>query len=86
MYIPSYLSLVCSNTKSLALKINLSDFVASICDGRTAAQFEAEGTGTGLWLQNGTDPVADSVRLPATQGEADMSAWTKGACFVTMGR
>ena len=40
----------------------------------------------GLWVQNGKDPVLDSVRMPETQAEADESAWTKGACFVSMGR
>lgn len=57
----------------------------TLCDGRTIEQFDNEGTGVGLWIQNGTDPVEDSVRMPETQDEANRSAWTEGSCFITMG-
>lgn len=58
---------------------------ATLCNGRTAATFKAEGTGNGLWIQNGTNPVTDSISIPKTQAEADSSRWTKGSCFVSMG-
>lgn len=61
------------------------DFPETLCDGRTVEQFDSEGTGTGLWIQNGTDPEEDSVRMPETQDEANKSAWTQGSCFITMG-
>lgn len=59
---------------------------ATVCNGRTPDQFSSEGTGTGLWIQNGTDPVANSVRIPQKQSDADTSEWTKGSCFVSMGK
>jgi hypothetical protein len=59
---------------------------ATICNGgRTASEFHTQGTGTGLWIQNGTNPVAHSITIPKTVADADASKWTKGACFVTMG-
>ncbi|XP_045190122.1 uncharacterized protein LOC123547240 isoform X2 [Mercenaria mercenaria] len=58
---------------------------ATICQGRTADQFKQQGTGTGLWIQNGTDPVAHSITIPKTKAGADKSMWTEGACFYTMG-
>jgi len=56
-----------------------------ICTGRTAAEFHTEGTGTGLWVQNGTSP-SNAVKIPATIEAARASSWTEGACFATMGR
>ncbi|KAL4231141.1 hypothetical protein ACF0H5_008724 [Mactra antiquata] len=58
---------------------------ATVCAGRTAGQFASEGTGTGLWIQNGTDPVRDSITIPQRMSDADASKWTKGACFISMG-
>ncbi|XP_060599048.1 uncharacterized protein LOC132752700 isoform X2 [Ruditapes philippinarum] len=59
---------------------------STICNGgRNACQFHTEGTGTGLWIQNGTNPVAHSITIPKTVADADASKWNKGACFVTMG-
>ena len=58
---------------------------ATLCNGRTKAQFDSEGTGTGLWIQNGTNPITDSIKIPMTQAEADKSMWTMGSCFVSMG-
>lgn len=59
---------------------------ATICsNGRTSQQFTAEGTGNSLYIQNGTDPVADSLKMPMTPTDADKTRWTRGYCFVTMG-
>lgn len=58
---------------------------ATICHGRTANQFQHDGTGTGLWIQNGTNPVTDCIEAPRRQSDADNSMWTKGSCFITMG-
>lgn len=58
---------------------------ATVCTGRSAAQFRSQGTGAGLWIQNGTNPVTDAQKMPMTVAEADASMWTQGACFRTMG-
>jgi len=55
--------------------------------GRTEADFAAEGTGTGLWLQNGPNPLKDFFVVPAL--ESDIKAtpkWGYGKCFWTMGQ
>ena len=59
--------------------------LATICTGRSAAQYTSQGTGTGLWIQNGTDPVTNSQKIPAKQADIDKTMWTKGVCFVSMG-
>ncbi|CAF3360159.1 unnamed protein product [Rotaria sp. Silwood1] len=41
--------------------------------------------GTGLWLQNGIDPISDSTLIPINQTDADKTKWVKGACFPSMG-
>jgi hypothetical protein len=57
-----------------------------ICNGgRNASEFDTQGTGTGLWIQNGPNPVAHTITIPQTVADADASKWTKGACFFTMG-
>jgi len=42
-------------------------------------------TGTGLWLQNGTDPIQDSFLIPMNQSDVDHTKWVQGACFPSMG-
>jgi len=42
-------------------------------------------TGTGLWLQNGADPIRDSFHSPLHQTEISQTKWVQGACFPTMG-
>ncbi|XP_055941185.1 uncharacterized protein LOC129971442 [Argiope bruennichi] len=57
-----------------------------ICNGgRTKLQYEEEGVGTGLWVQNGTDPVRDSVQVPLYEKDMEGTHWVKGGCFRTMG-
>ncbi|WAR21229.1 hypothetical protein MAR_015203 [Mya arenaria] len=53
--------------------------------GRTEADFHQEGTGTGLWVQNGTTP-SSTVQIPMTIEQARTSAWTEGKCFASMGK
>ena len=47
--------------------------------------FEAQGTGTNLYIQNGADPVADSLLIPMQESDLKDTKWTKGKCFPTMG-
>ncbi|CAF4146660.1 unnamed protein product, partial [Adineta steineri] len=42
-------------------------------------------TGTGLWLQNGPDPIQDSFSSPMNQTDANKTKWVQGACFPSMG-
>ncbi|XP_064630529.1 uncharacterized protein LOC135489214 [Lineus longissimus] len=58
----------------------------TICsEGRTSEQYDKDGTGSNLYLQEGPDPVADSTMIP--REEKDIGAkWTKGKCFFTMGQ
>jgi len=58
----------------------------TICQsGRDASRLKKEGTGTGLWLQNGTDPIHDSFQSPLYEKEINKTKWVKGACFPSMG-
>ena len=41
--------------------------------------------GTGLWLQNGSDPILDSIQIPLSQSDIEKTKWVKGACFPSMG-
>ncbi|XP_064603751.1 uncharacterized protein LOC135469143 [Liolophura sinensis] len=59
---------------------------ASICtSGRTSAMYESQGTGTGLYIQNGTDPVHNVLSIPHQEAAIANTKWTKGKCFKTMG-
>jgi len=59
---------------------------STICStGRSAADLEKDGTGTGLWLQNGPDPTKDLVSIPLDETEAKKTKWGSGKCFYTMG-
>jgi len=59
---------------------------STICgNGRSKEQLQKEGTGYGLWLQGGPNPIKDSVRIPATEAEIKMTNWKLGKCFWTMG-
>lgn len=59
---------------------------AHICStGRTASQYSVEGTGTALYIQNGSNPVTQSIRIPSTQSGLAGTGWTLGHCFPAMG-
>ena len=63
-------------------------FSAIICNGgRTAAQLDSEGTGTGLSIQNGTDPLNDLITVSHDEHSTQTTTqWTLGHCFYTMGQ
>ena len=42
--------------------------------------------GTGFWLQNGTDPILNSVSIPIDQAGTSSTKWIEGACFPSMGK
>ncbi|KAK3104454.1 hypothetical protein FSP39_002394 [Pinctada imbricata] len=59
---------------------------ATICTtGRTHAQYVHDGTGTGLFIQNGTDPLK-SIRIPHSEVQAKATNWGYGKCLPTMGK
>ncbi|CAF1175274.1 unnamed protein product [Rotaria sordida] len=59
----------------------------TICStGRDPSSLKHEGTGTGLWLQNGTDPIRDSIQIPLFESDLSPTKWDKGLCFPSMGK
>ena len=56
---------------------------ATVCStGRTQAQFNSEGTGTKLLIQNGNT----MQEIPRQVAGLSGTQWTKGRCFWTMGQ
>jgi hypothetical protein len=53
--------------------------------GRTLSRLEHEGTGSGLFLQNGTNPIQDIIEVPLWENGTGKTKWVKGGCFRTMG-
>jgi len=59
---------------------------ATICGaGRDEKSLKSDGTGTGLWLQNGVNPLTDSMAIPLREENIGSTKWTKGSCFPSMG-
>jgi len=57
-----------------------------ICEGgRTEESLTTEGTGTGLWFQNGPTP-ADLIQVPMNRADAEAEGWSHNSCFPGMGR
>ncbi|CAF3664420.1 unnamed protein product [Rotaria socialis] len=58
----------------------------TICQsGRNPSHLNRDGTGTGLWLQNGSNPIRDSIEMPLYDNTVSNTKWAKGACLPTMG-
>jgi hypothetical protein len=62
---------------------------STICTtGRTEASLNEGGTGTGVWIQNGTS-AEDFVQLPQDRPESENESvnngWTKNNCLPSMG-
>jgi len=57
----------------------------TICQADENTNRKLGVVGSGLWLQNGTDPIRDSVLSPIEQSEVDKTRWVQGACFLSMG-
>lgn len=52
--------------------------------GRTVQEFLSQGTGTGLWFQNGPSPNV-LINVPRTRVAASRLGWTDCECFPGMG-
>lgn len=64
--------------------------IGTICTtGRTEESLTEEGTGTGLWIQNGPS-AEDTVQVPEdrpeSEDESENHGWTKNNCFPAMGK
>ncbi|XP_013408191.1 uncharacterized protein LOC106172134 [Lingula anatina] len=60
---------------------------STICTtGRTAQQFQEEGTGTALHIQSGSNPRTDLMTIPMLQSDMAGTQWTEGQCFWGMGK
>ncbi|KAK3094820.1 hypothetical protein FSP39_006639 [Pinctada imbricata] len=53
--------------------------------GRNRAEVSSIGTGTDLYLQNGFDPIKDSVIVPRNQSDLQNTLWTPGRCYPGQG-
>lgn len=53
--------------------------------GRSAADFQSEGTGTDLYLQNGPNPLTNYYKVPTSESEIKATLWGSGKCFYEMG-
>jgi charged multivesicular body protein 7 len=59
----------------------------TICQSnRDIKTFKQGDIGTGLWLQNGTDPIRDSFSSPMEQSDVNKTKWVQGSCFPSMGK
>jgi len=60
---------------------------STICStGRTKADLDKDGTGTGLWLQYGPDITKDVLHPPLLESEVKKNKlWGSGRCLPTMG-
>jgi len=62
---------------------------STICGaGRSAEDLSEDGTGTGLWIQNGTSAsalVPVPQNRPESENEDENDGWTKNNCFPAMG-
>jgi charged multivesicular body protein 7 len=59
---------------------------STVCNtGRSASEL-SQGTGTGLWLQYGTDAIKSSLNIPLNEDDIKKTNWGHGKCFKTMGQ
>ncbi|XP_062613121.1 uncharacterized protein LOC134274896 [Saccostrea cucullata] len=52
---------------------------------RTETQLVSEGIGTGLYFQNGPDPMSDSVPVPTDETTIQETLWGQGQCLPRLG-
>ncbi|XP_046558425.1 uncharacterized protein LOC124267544 [Haliotis rubra] len=58
---------------------------STICSkGRTSSMFSSQGTGTDLFIQNGTSP-SQVLKIPSQETGVQNTKWVKGHCFPSMG-
>jgi charged multivesicular body protein 7 len=59
---------------------------STICTtGRTQDQLNTEGTGTGVWIQNGPNPTTNFMQFPNEQSQVNGNDWKGKKCLWGMG-
>jgi len=53
--------------------------------GRSADDYNNQGSGNALYFQNGTNPMKNSINIPLLEGGMGSTQWSQGKCFWTMG-
>ncbi|KAK0049990.1 hypothetical protein Bpfe_020541 [Biomphalaria pfeifferi] len=53
--------------------------------GRSASEFQLQGTGSNLYFQKGSDP-AELILMPRNESALPGTKWGDGKCFITMGK
>nr|XP_022338086.1 uncharacterized protein LOC111133747 [Crassostrea virginica]XP_022338087.1 uncharacterized protein LOC111133747 [Crassostrea virginica] len=60
---------------------------SKICSStRTETQVISEGIGTGLYFQNGPNPVTDAVSVPLDESAIQQTLWGQGKCVPRLGQ
>lgn len=58
----------------------------TICTGRDEEAFDRDGTGTNMFIQNGTNPETQSLLIPKSESDIKTTQWGNGKCFPLMGK
>jgi len=65
--------------------IRFNEFPDIVCTtGRTLFEFMEQGTGTGIYFQNGESSDSPSIKIPSMREEAAAVGWTNCECFPGM--
>jgi charged multivesicular body protein 7 len=86
---PTYLNSYILNETDHENRLTLTVYFVDpkiVCTGRTPKQFAEEGTGTDLYIQNGSNPKTDYQKIPMTQDEIKDTLWGHGKCIYNMGQ
>lgn len=57
---------------------------SEVCSGRSKAEFEKQGTGTGIYIVNGPN-VSDLISVPRYAPKANNKKFFRGGCYENMG-
>jgi len=81
---PMYQTYIINETEYFLLTAYFVDPEIICTTGRTPEDLPVDGTGTGLWIQEG--PTSDtSVQVPYLRDDAIGESWTENNCFPGMG-
>lgn len=86
---PVYLgNYILEESDSYTLTVYFVDPSIICTTGRSAADFTTQGTGTGLYIQVGPNPLVSSgvFNVPMQESDAKMTKWGYGKCFYLMGQ
>lgn len=67
-----------------SFEINDERYLETICTlGRTLSDLEHQRTGTGLFIQNGSNPVEDVCEISQWEIDLEQTKWMRAACLKT---